>query len=125
MKTFIFQAALHCASCAEKYMRENKKPAHVNRDDESSYDSDEWPKGPYPDGGGESDSPQNCDTCGVFLENILTPDGDAWLRKECEPYESPDDDGDVAPWALIADRAEDDGKPHLADWIRFYYAEGM
>ena len=30
---------------------------------------------PYPDGGGESDRPQSCDTCHRFLENPLTSYG--------------------------------------------------
>jgi hypothetical protein len=38
---------------------------------EHTYDSDKFPKGPLADGGGESDCPQHCDTCGVFLENPL------------------------------------------------------
>ena len=42
--------------------------------DESDYDSDDLSKGPYPDDGGEADTPRHCDTCGVFLENPLTAD---------------------------------------------------
>ena len=42
---------------------------------ESDHDSDDMPKGPYADGGGEADSPQHCDACGEFLENPLTGDG--------------------------------------------------
>jgi hypothetical protein len=33
------------------------------------------PKGPYPDGVGEADTPQHCDGCGEFLENPQTGDG--------------------------------------------------
>jgi hypothetical protein len=36
--------------------------------EESEYDSDELLKTPYPDGGGEADSPQHCEGCGLFLE---------------------------------------------------------
>ncbi len=43
--------------------------------DETAYDSDDFPKGPYPDGGGEADGPSYCDDCGKFLENDLTDDG--------------------------------------------------
>jgi hypothetical protein len=42
---------------------------------ESDYDSDDLPKGPYADGGGEADTPQHCDDCRRFLENPLTGDG--------------------------------------------------
>ena len=42
--------------------------------DESSYCSYQMPKGPYPDGGGEADTPEHCGGCHVHLENDLTPD---------------------------------------------------
>lgn len=47
--------------------------------EEFMYDSDDFPKGPYGDGGGEADTPQHCDHCGVFLENPLTADGIAYV----------------------------------------------
>jgi hypothetical protein len=34
---------------------------------ESDYDSDDLPKGPYAQGGGEADTPQHCEGCGQFL----------------------------------------------------------
>lgn len=45
------------------------------RDVVNTGDSDEYPQGPYADGGGEADCPQHCDACGVFLENPLTDEG--------------------------------------------------
>jgi hypothetical protein len=54
---------------------------------ESSYDSDEWPKGPYCDGGGEADNPQHCACCTVFLCNPLTQDGVAYVRAMLESRE--------------------------------------
>ena len=55
--------------------------------DESDYDSDDLSKGPYPDDGGEADTPRHCDTCGVFLENPLTADesGSNARAKTTEP----------------------------------------
>ena len=44
-------------------------------EDEHAYDSDDYPKGPDGDGGGEADSPQHCGMCGLFLNNPLTDDG--------------------------------------------------
>ena len=92
MDAFVFQADIYCADCGEAIRKrltdEGKAPA--DPDDESSYDSDEFPKGPYEDGGGEADTPQHCgsgDGCinaiagnddtevGAFLENPLTKDG--------------------------------------------------
>jgi hypothetical protein len=85
MHVYVFQAALICDTCGTLYKQGTDRPAHVDESDESSYDSDEWPKGPYSDGGGEADSPCHCDHCGVFLDNPLTPDGsdyvkEAWLH---------------------------------------------
>lgn len=82
MDAYIFQAALYCATCAGDIklhlIMEGKAPADPH--DESSYDSDDYPKGPYSNGGGEADSPQHCDTCGKFLENPLTSDGIDYVR---------------------------------------------
>lgn len=80
MNAYIFQAALICEDCSQAVQGALVKPAHIDMHDESSYDSDEWPKGPYGDGGGEADSPQHCDMCGVFLDNPLTPDGSTYVK---------------------------------------------
>jgi hypothetical protein len=42
-------------------------------------DSNEYPQGPYPNGGGEADSPQHCGSCHAFLENPLTGDGNDYV----------------------------------------------
>lgn len=76
MDAYVYQAALLCEACAE----------HVKSEIDTSgtrglpgwrniNDSDDYPQGPYPNGGGEADSPQHCDRCLLFLENPLTPDG--------------------------------------------------
>ena len=68
MDVYVFQAALLCESCGEAIC------AKLNRNgvDSDRVDSDSFPKGPYGNGGGEADTPQHCDACGVFLENPLT-----------------------------------------------------
>lgn len=86
MDVFIFQAALICSTCGTLYKQGTDKPEHVNESDESSYDSDDWPKGPYSDGGGEADSPQHCDHCGDFLDNPLTGDGETYVRDAFREY---------------------------------------
>lgn len=127
MNVYMFQAALLCAECGLTQCGiltvHEKRPADPS--DESSYESDEYPKGPYPNGGGEADTPQHCDACGLFLENPLTADGDDYVREQAEPYSYADEDGDVAPWPLVAERAAADGKPVLAEWIDFYFSPGM
>lgn len=120
MNTYAFNGALYCEECGEKI-----KTALWGSGGEYRGDSGEYPQGPYPYGGGEADCPQHCDGCGSFLENPLTHDGDVYVRGQCSPYVYPDDDGDVAPWSLVAERAANDGKSSLAEWIRFYFAPGM
>jgi hypothetical protein len=74
---YMFQAALYCAPCGEsiraRLTAEGKAPE--NPMDEHSFDSDDFPKGPFPDGGGEADSEQHCDACAEALDNPLTDDG--------------------------------------------------
>jgi hypothetical protein len=74
MNAYIYQAALYCENCASYIMdRDKDKPGPRE-------DSNDWPQGPYPDGGGEADSPQHCDGCGIFLENPLTKEGEDYVR---------------------------------------------
>ena len=79
---FVYRAALLCEPCGERTRDElaAKGLAPADPDNESSYDSDAYPKGPYPDGGGESDSPSHCDVCSEFLENPLTSHGRQYVR---------------------------------------------
>ena len=83
MNAYIYQAALYCERCGneirERLTAEGKAPA--NPDDEITYDSDDFPKGPYPDGGGEADCPQHCDSCNCHLENPATADGANHIRQ--------------------------------------------
>lgn len=66
---YVYQAALLCKDCAKAVMSDTRCLSGLTED------SDAWPQGPYGDGGGEADTPQHCDHCGVFLENPLTGDG--------------------------------------------------
>lgn len=130
MKVYIFQAALLCQGCGHAAI-ENVKVLHPKNVpaldalgfplDESSYDSDQFPKGPYDNGGGEADTPQHCDHCGVFLENPLTGDGMLYVNTQAIPFM---DEAELA-WSEIADRADAAGKSTLAEWIRYYFAWGQ
>lgn len=79
MLAYVYQADLYCKQCGDQIKdelnKEGKAPA--NPDDEYSYDSGDYPKGLYSQGGGEADSPQHCGNreCQEFLENPLTEDG--------------------------------------------------
>ena len=93
---YMFQGTLYCEDCGrdiqDKIRKEGKAPEE--EDDEESFDSDDFPKGPYGDGGGESDSIHHCDSneaclnaielpcrskIGAWLGNDLTDDGAEWL----------------------------------------------
>lgn len=85
MDAYMFQAAFICTDCCDAVKAQTPAPHGVDPDspDECLYDSDDWPKVPYANGGGEADTPQHCDHCGVFLENSLTDYGVEYL---CEVW---------------------------------------
>ena len=98
MNAYIYQADIYCADCGRairKRLKAEGKAPDTPRD-ESTYDSDEYPKGPYSEGGGEADSPQHCGAgaeclnaievadgrkVGAWLENELTTDGAEYVRQ--------------------------------------------
>jgi hypothetical protein len=101
MKCYIYAADCYCEKCGEALKQLLPKPKKP--DDENTFDSDEYPKGPYSNGGGESDSPQHCgsgEECldatiidgekhGCFLENDLTEDGQKSLQELHKDRNSP------------------------------------
>ena len=78
MNVFVYQAALLCEECGLAE-RERLSPWGLTPPAADSEDSDLWPQGLYPNGGGEADTPNHCDHCGLFLENPLTSDGEAYV----------------------------------------------
>lgn len=109
MLTYMFQASMLCEDCGkakrEELTAEGKAPADV--DNESTYDSDDFPKGPYGINGNEADSPYHCDGCSLFLENDLTPEGLECVRAELEKQD-----------ALVANGIFTGGR--IDDWRDFY-----
>ncbi|REJ65663.1 MAG: hypothetical protein DWQ31_17130 [Planctomycetota bacterium] len=98
MLVYIYAADLFCSDCGEAIRQQLTRAGMAPEapDDQRSYDSGEFPKRPYPDGGGESDLPQHCgagadcmnaiefpDGCrvGAWLENELTADGVEYVRE--------------------------------------------
>ncbi len=107
MNAYLYSAALYCENCGQSIKADLDvcRQAPHEPDDETSYDSDEYPKGPYPDGGSEADSPQHCDACGMFLENPLTADDYEYVAKAVARG------GDVADlWADFYDIDDTDGR---------------
>lgn len=85
MLAYVYNADLFCRECGDKIKdelnKEGKAPA--SPDDEYSFDSGEYPKGPFSNGGGEADYPQHCGNreCQVFLKNPLTSDGYKYVKE--------------------------------------------
>lgn len=125
MNAYIFQASLYCEQCIEAIKETRKDDCGIcggfhavidsmdcrgfNQEtgeprEETMYDSDDYPKGPYSDGGGEADSPQHCDTCNAFLENPLTRDGRDYVQG-------------------LIDNPQHRDTGHLAAWAEFYDIE--
>lgn len=113
-EAYIYCADIYCESCGEAIRKRlTDEGMIVDTADEYSYDSDDFPKGPFPDGGGEADCPQHCgsgEACleaitltegdgrkvGAFLENPLTSYGVKYVREELVD----DPDGEVVNlWA--------------------------
>lgn len=101
MSAYIYAADIFCKDCGEAIRERITKEgfAPADPDDEYSYDSDEFPKGPFPDGGGEADCPQHCgagEDCinaielsdgwkvGCWLENELTTHGARYVKEAVE-----------------------------------------
>ena len=81
MDVYLYQAALYCDDCGKAIRGKLAIPPGADIDNEHTFDSNDYPKGPYSDGGGEADCPQHCDACNVFLENSLTGDGVDYVRE--------------------------------------------
>ena len=121
MDVFVYQAALWCEDCIKEILiKRHQAPKNLSPADtlanvlrlhdyesESDYDSDDLPKGPYPDGGGDADTPQHCDGCGLFLENPLTSDGYRYVNEK-----------------LIEHARDGSGDGEVLDsWARCYHAQ--
>ena len=103
MDAYIYKAGLWCGPCVIKTVVAARKAAPGAIDmspaealqqvvsangftRESDYDSDDLPKGPYAQGGGEADTPQQCEGCRQFLGNPLTSDGVLWVEDVIRGY---------------------------------------
>jgi hypothetical protein len=103
MDAYVYKAALYCPGCAAQIRkgRDVQMWPRVMQED-----SENVPQGPYPNGGGEADTPQHCDACGVFLESPLTPDGTRYVIEKLVEH-ARDGNGDAKV---------------LMEWAKFYNA---
>ncbi len=127
MEAYIYCGDVYCEECISQMKLDIPVPEDTDLEggNESTWDSDDYPKGPYGDGGGEADSPQYCGQCQLFLENPLTTNGVAYVLELLDPYISGDDSDLTSDSCCqyIADRARDDGNGVLAEWAIFYAEE--
>jgi hypothetical protein len=127
MDVYLYNAALWCGPCIIKALVAQRKAAPGAIDmlpaqaleqivsangytSESDYDSDDLPKGPYADGGGEADTPQHCDGCGQFLGNPLTGDGLIYVE-------------DALRRCLTTNKLSGGTNGAAVDWAEFYKDE--
>lgn len=80
MNAYAYKAALYCEDCG-KAIAAKLDRCGFTLDETFRADSERYPQGPLPFGGGEADCPQHCVKCGVFLENSLTTDGRAYVHE--------------------------------------------
>lgn len=81
MDAYIYQADFYCEDCISDLKKEieQKNPEIVEMVRSGAADSNDYPQGPYSDGGGEADSPQHCGACRAFLHNPITEVGENFV----------------------------------------------
>jgi len=83
MDAYVYRGSFYCTDCAQELINVMDE-FHMARPDGNS---DNYPQGPYPNGGGEADVPNHCDRCGDFLYNPLTTDGVNYVSQTLADYE--------------------------------------
>lgn len=67
---YVYQAALVCEECGEKIVKKLKDAGQKD-----TGDAQDFPQGPYGNGGGEADSPNHCDMHDRCVNAVQVPDG--------------------------------------------------
>jgi len=100
---YIYQADTYCEDCANAIKKQLSTSGNVPTNlDETQYDSDSYPKGPYHEQ--EADAPQHCARCTRFLENPLTQAGYEYLREMVREHQ-------------VHGRGKDEV---IQEWVDFY-----
>jgi hypothetical protein len=71
---YVYAADIYCAACGEDIAKRLSEAPGFDPENPPE-DSDEFPQGPYSDGGGESDSPNHCGAHEDCLQAITLPCG--------------------------------------------------
>lgn len=108
---YIYKAAIYCVPCGDAIRGlldgAGLMPADVDND--ASYDTDNYPKGPFVLG--ETDAPEHCGNCQVFLLASLTEDGEAYVRDAIANDNAPQEWIDA-----YRDLVLDDVPPPIRSW---------
>lgn len=81
MTIYVYQADVYCEDCGRDIV------AQLDREHkEDTGDTDDYPQGPFADGGGEADYPQCCGECHAFLENPITDDGAEYVAERVRDW---------------------------------------
>lgn len=105
MNVYAYCAELLCQTCGEATVE--LLNTYVPEDERD--DSDRYPQGPTPDGGGEADCPQHCGKCGQFLQNPLTNEGVLHVLESFSKYEENQElDETHQEWAEFYDLGPND-----------------
>ncbi len=94
MNAYAYCAALYCEQCANRIKDDLFVNGVIAGDD-----SEEYPQGPFSNGGGESDCPQHCDACGEHLENSLTADGYRYVAEAIDSWPNAGSQKFLRDWA--------------------------
>lgn len=80
---YIYQAAILCDDCAES---SELRCGLIAEGRTAEDDSDYWPYGPFDPAGQETDSPDCCAMCNVFIPTRLTADGVQYVKDALAEY---------------------------------------
>ena len=87
MRIYMFEADLYCAPCGEAIAATLPAPDEWEREHP---DSDSHPVA-YDSSEGQSDTPDHCGQCNLFLERNLTEDGIEYVRDCVDPLDGDTD----------------------------------
>jgi hypothetical protein len=107
-----YRAALLCEDCGEAQRSALRgTPAEAEAREAAEHGgtcSETWPAGPYPTAQGETDTPDHCDACRVYLRLPLTSDGWRYVAEALRDFVRYAE-GDAATLRAWAEHARDVG----------------
>lgn len=69
---YIYAADTYCDPCAEQIMADldanGKRPPDMDPDNECTWDSDDWPKGPFRPCEDHDEGPDHCGSCAEIID---------------------------------------------------------